>query len=406
MSDVAQTKPAHLAEDARNALQGIRRALIELYVAVGANPEEPQDVARRFGLNRNLTWKLSKIINAPDPFASLNHLPGQQGLDVALKAFRAAGAPTESLDAVNDAMERLNGVIEFHAGDRDHFELTLESMGLFEREDRPENGRELAYRGNSMIWGVQAKVRFSTTFIAPSKEDPATKIDYVQVGGVVSFRRLRPTARWRLFRVQIHDDKGGELRMVLPEEIEGNKPGDGPLVLREFCSPNLPPFEVNDTREGREFLLPGGPVGNTSAFDCFFGYVARGLPRLRAPGNEYGSCATPITMPAENLVMDIIAHRDAGVPLTPEIAVYGFPHGGPDGPSEQTVHNRLPMSEKVIELAGSPPALATPLVPRYPLLAAKICSRMGWNLGEFRGVRLLVKHPPMSSRFVARWPLA
>ena len=55
--------PEHL----QTALQALRAAIIELLSAVGADPGKPQDLARRFGLNKNLTWKVSKIICESDP---------------------------------------------------------------------------------------------------------------------------------------------------------------------------------------------------------------------------------------------------------------------------------------------------------------------------------------------------
>ena len=51
------------------AIQAVRGALTELLVTAGADPERPQAVARRFGLNKNLAWKVCKIINSPDLYA-------------------------------------------------------------------------------------------------------------------------------------------------------------------------------------------------------------------------------------------------------------------------------------------------------------------------------------------------
>src|SRR5688572_14123794 len=104
MREQTQANPIQLVEETRQALQSLRSALIELYDAVEADPNAPQDVARKFGLNRNLTWKLSRVMTAPEAFASLNHLPGQQGLQLAMNAFENAGAPTPTLKQVRTAL--------------------------------------------------------------------------------------------------------------------------------------------------------------------------------------------------------------------------------------------------------------------------------------------------------------
>jgi len=404
MNDVTLTKPVQLVEETRHALQGVRRSLIELYAAMGADPGSPQDIARRYGVNRNLTWKLSKVINAPSPFASLNHLPGQQGLELAVGAFETAGAPRGAIDQVRLAVKRFVEVVESHAGSREHLELTLESMGVLERESAGDTGRELAFRGNSAVWGVQARARVTAAFIAPTAGNPESH-SVALISGLVGFRRLRPNVQWRLFRSQAHDDKGVQLPGG-PEEFEAKKAGEQPLLLREFSSGNMPELTFTDTALGREFYLPSGEVGNRAVFDCFYGYIMRGLPAYRTPEDSVGSFAVPITLPVENLVFDIVYHRDIPIAETIEAALYGFPHGGPDDVTEQTVQNQLPLSERPSELAGPPPAVATPLVPALHRIAERVYSRMGWNPDDFRGVRLQVPNPPMSSRVVLRWKLA
>jgi hypothetical protein len=402
---IMKTQAVQIVNESREVLQGVRAALIELYASLGADPAEPQEVSRRFEINRNLTWKLSRVISADDPLAALNHLPGNNGIQLALKAFEKAGAAKNHLGGVESAVRRLNDLIEFHADGRDEFELTLESMGLFEREARVESGRELAFRGNSMIWGVQARARLLCSIVAPQKNDPS-KQDFAQIGALVGFRRLRPEARWRLFRYQLHDDQGKDLsKQMRPEELVDKGADVPPLLMPQFCSPNMPALDVIDGPDGREFVLPGGPVGKRSAFDCFLGYVARGFPAFAKPGNEHASAASPITLPVETLILDVLLHKDISIPTLPEVLVYGFPHGGMDNPAAQGIHNQLPCAERVTELAGQPPAVANAIAPQYAKVVESVYARLGWSPSDFRGYRLEYRFPPMSSRVVVRWDL-
>ncbi len=400
-----KTQSVQIVNESREVLQGVRAALIELYASLGADPAEPQEVSRRFEINRNLTWKLSRVISAADPLAALNHLPGNAGIQLALRAFEKAGATRDRVGGVEAALRRLNDLIEFHTNGRDEFELTLESMGLFEREARVESGRELAFRGNSMIWGVQARARLLCSIVAPQKNDPS-KHDFALIGALVGFRRLRPEARWRLFRYQIHDDQGKDLGAQMgPEELVDKEPGVPPLLMPQFCSSNMPALEVVDGPEGREFVLPGGPVGKRSAFDCYLGYVARGFPSYAKPGNEHASAASPITLPVETLILDVLLHKDIVIPKVPEVLLYGFPHGGMDNPAAQGIHNQLPCTERVVELAGQPPAVASSLASQYAKVVDSAYARLGWKPSDFRGYRLEYRFPPMSSRVVVRWDL-
>jgi hypothetical protein len=167
----------------------------------------------------------------------------------------------------------------------------------------------------------------------------------------------------------------------------------------------MPEIEREVVGDSCEFFLPGGPVGQAGQFDVIMGYLARNLSTVRGPGNEHGSAATSSSVPAETLIMDLLVHPCAQVPARPEVAVFGFPHGGPDGPDMQRESNRIPTTETVTDLLSSPPVVATSMFPRYPALVGKVFERMGWDAREFRGMRLTMRHPPLASKVVMRWPL-
>jgi len=242
-------------------------------------------------------------------------------------------------------------------------------------------------------------------FLAPSSQGP-DRLDYVQVGGVLGFRRLNPGVRWRLALSNFHDDKG----LPLPglngfEEFEEKGPGDPPMLIREFSSSNLPPIEVVNHPDGREFVLPAGPVGNIPSFDCLLGYVWRGLPAYRDANNQYGSTGVAISLPVESLLFDLIVHKDVPLAGRPEALIYGFPHGGAETPASQTPSNLLNLRQELVELPSRPVTVATALVPNYSRIGARVYERMGWNADDFLGLRLQVPYAPMSTRAVIRWAL-
>jgi hypothetical protein len=399
------TDAEHFMPTVRASLQEVRRALIELYAAAGVDPDKPQEVARRLGINRNLAWKLTKVIQSQGSIAALNYLPGSQGMALALKAFAGEIGQVEAIARVNSALEAFEAVATRHAGDRERLELTLESMGELERDSKAENGRELAFRGNSSVWGVQARLRFSSVFLAPSKDKPG-HLDYLGVGGVFGFRRLNPGVRWRLAVSNFHDDKGLPLPGLAGfSEFEEKSPGDTPMLIREFSSPNLPPIEVVKHADGREIVLPAGPVGIVPSFDCCLGYIWRGLPAYRDSNNQYGSTAVPISLPVESLLFDLIVHKDVPLAGRPEALVYGFPHGGAESPTAQTPSNLMNLRQEILELPSRPVTVATAQLPNYTKIANRVYEKMGWNAEEFVGLRLQIAFPPMSTRVVIRWPL-
>lgn len=231
-------------------------------------------------------------------------------------------------------------------------------------------------------------------------------LDYVVVSGLVGIRRLRPNLQWRLYRAMLHTGKGRPLaRGTEVEEIDPKCPGELPLLLKRFCSPNMPELTAVDDSHGKDLCLPSGQVGNRATFDCFGGYIQRGIVARKSATEEYGSTASAISMPAESLIFDLIVHRDLPIPPIPEVQLFGFPTGGPDDHSVETCGQRLPLREQPFELAGHPPAVATSAVPRLAKLADHLYERMGWKPTEFRGVRLQMRFPPMGTQMVMRWKL-
>lgn len=396
--------PRELASDVRQALQRFRGSLIELYSQVGADPGAPQDVSRRFGIHKNLAWKLSRVMSASDPFASIQHLPGDAGIEIAVEAFAKAGASNTVVESVQSALEHLDDIIETHAGDRAHLELILDSMGLLGSPTQLVNSRELAFRGNSGIWGIQARARLTTGVVAPSKSDP-TKLDTALIGGFLGFRRLRPDVRWTLFRFKSYHDDGTPRIDHTFEPVDPSDPGEAPRLMRRFCSVTMPRIEAVRSGTETEYVLPNGPVGNLGAFDCYFGEIGRGAPMYRTQHDTFGEFSTGIRLPIDTLVFDLIIHRDVPMPGAPKLIVRGYANASPDQPDAAKYMMELPIVEPILELAGMPPVVTTPIVPRYADVMSAVYSRLGYPPSEFRGYRMLMKYPPMSSLVVLRWEL-
>lgn len=390
-----------LESDCRLCLQDLRGALIDLYASVGADPASPQQASRRFTINKNLTWKVSRIVSAEDALAAIQHIPGPAGIDILLNSFQQSGATETAVHAVRSALRAFDEVVVRHAGDRAELDLILDSMGL-SGELGLATSREAAFRGNSGIWGVQARARTTLGVVAPSKTDPDI-VDVALVGGFVGIRRLRPNVRWRLFRFQAYTADGSPLPRPGVEPIDPAEQPDSHL-FREFCSSNTPPMESLRNAEFRDYFLPSGPVGNTGAFDCFFGEIYRGHPRYTSPSDAHGEFSSSVSLPTETLIFDLLVHRDVQVPA-PQVVVYARPDGGPDTPSTRDAQIILPIQERCVELAGRPPATALAIAPRYAELTHAVTARLGFGLSDFRGYRLTLKHPPLNSTVVLRWPL-
>jgi hypothetical protein len=391
--------------DCRAAVDALRGALIELYASVGADPVSPQDAARRFKVNKTLTWNLSKVMSSGDAMAALPNVPGASALRGLLKAIQREGASAEAIDRVRRAAESLDKMVELHVGDRATLELVVDGMGRG-RDDHLEVSRKLAFRGNSGLWGVQARTRLMTAFMAPNVEDP-DRIDMAIVRGYVGFRRLRSDVRWPIFQLRGWGAEGEPMTADRWQPMENGAPGRNSLpLLRKFSTVAPSDIEEVKTPRGLDYMLSPGPIGNAGAIDCFVSdYMRSAAGKYRTEQDTTGEFGATISAPTERLIFDLIVHESLEFALAPEVHAVGgifMERTEEPAPTDQLP---IPLSQNVVMLPGRPPVVATAAVPAYPDIVAFVNKRMEWKAQQFRGCRLEVAYPPLGSTILLRFQL-
>lgn len=396
-----QTPP--FEEHYRSTVLDLRDALTGLLAKVQADPGSPQELARQFGLNRNLTWKISRVIRSSDPVGVYSVMPGASGFAIFLKALAKAGAPEESIEAVKASLRSFEQMIKTHAGDRSNLELMLDSlMGDSVGSEPLEVSRKLAFRGNSGIWGLQARLRVRTLFIAPNPEDP-NLVDTAQISGLVDICRFRKDAVLPLFETRVYNDDGSVLdapdRQPLEPEVAGY---EGSMLLPGFCSAPLPPIKVLEQEYGTRHVLGDGSIGNCGATTVMYGsFTPRFATLYRDENNRFGECSADINVPVETLLFDLIVHKGAADKLEAEPKL--LQRIGKQLWNGHT--SELPCPEKLQYLGFGPPRVGTPLMPRYSELVGAVFERTDWDPKDFRALRLEMKYPPVNSTVVLRYLL-
>ena len=389
-------------------IQRIRDAMAEMFVSVGADPLNPQDVARRFGLNRNLTWKISKVIRENDPSVSIPNMPGRSGLDIFIKRFEKAGASAESVASVQTALTEFDQMVNVHSGDRETLEMMLGGLTRSgdDQQQLFEMQRKLSFRGNSATWGVQARVQIAAHFIAPSEEPEM--LDVAIVSGLVDFRRLRRDVPWAIASLRAINDDGS---LKSPETIEALDPNfsgpNTPALMGKFCSQPIPELRVAPGSGGvKRFELAEGPVGNTAVVTCVTGWChRRTVSRYRTDANSLGELFVSLSTPVGLLIHDMFVHRDLTEAMTPTLSLYGQLPGGPIYPLAGRERGLLPAPEGIIHLGGEPPNVVTPEVPRYRHLVRAVFDRLGRKAEHFHGFRFKMRYPPIPALGVFRYEL-
>jgi len=395
-------------DDLDQSFQGVRGALTELLTAVGADIERPQEVARRFGLNKNLAWKLSKIVSTTDPHGVISNMPGPIGMNTIFAALRRAKAPKAEMDRARDALAAFDKVVEMHIGDRSTLELVLSSKAPHKvPTEYLHKTRKMAFQGNSSIWGIQARVRLASFFLAPNAEDPEM-LDTASMGGLIDVRRLRPTSTVPILVRFAYNDDGTRMATTNVEPIDPSRDGDELMLMPEFCSQPLPEF-VPVRRDGyTRYQLAPGPIGNDGLNTWISGEkITRFAPIYSDAANRFGEHSAMIQVPAEWVICDLQVHRDLAFALSPRAMLHSQLMAEP-APETETgeSYERLPMAERIESIGQRPPVAATPLVPNYSAMVERVYDRMGWRARDFHGFRVVMRYPPMPTALIIQHDLA
>lgn len=391
-------------DDCTAAVTTLTAALIELYDSVKADPMRPQDAARQFGINKTLTWNIARLLQSDHPLEAAVHVPGASSLERMLKAVKKHGADTGRVNRVRDAVQGFDRAIETHVGDRSDLELMLDSMGS-RRADGLELSRKLSFKGNSGVFGVQAKTRLSSVFLAPNQANPEL-LDDVIISGFTSLRRLRASVRWPVFKLA----SWGTEQEIDPtgwQPLDGSeKRQDSVGILGQFSEGQDIHFTRRDSPSGTEYILEPGPVGNVGAINCFRGQREIAFaPRYRTNPHDIGEFGVAVTTPCQHLVFDLFIHQSLNFLEDVHAVVFAKIFSQGDTMLEEADQSALPIALEPMRIAGKPPAVATALVPGYAELFEYVGKQTQWDMSEFQGMRIQMKYPPLGSTVMLRFPL-
>ncbi len=389
-----------LEQEAHGAIGRLRAALIDLYDSIGADPANPQDVARTYKLNKTLTWKFAKLIENDNGLTSAAHVPGVQSIEKFLSATSSNGAAPEAVSRVRAAAIDFENMVQVHVGDRATLDLILDGMHI-KREDALELSRKRAFHGNSGIYGVQAKTNLLCCALAPNPDNP-DQLDMTMVRAYVGLRRLRANIRIRQW------SKAGQ--SIGSETWQPLESGSSDGFMPDFGAASVPQITRVDISgegvDGADYILEPGPIGNFGALDCCFGEkLHAGASLYQTDGDETGEFGLTVTVPTERLLFDLIVHESIRFALDAKTLVYAHLFGQEHNESNLDDAALLPINKSATLMAGSPPAVATPAMPNYSRLFRHVCKEMNWKPAEFRGSRLELAYPPLGSTTIRRFEL-
>lgn len=382
------------------AIHALRLALLELAQSVRSDPLRPQEVARRFGINKNLTWKVARVLLAEDSFEAIAMIPGPEGVAIYLRGFEGSGAPLQRTESVREALRRFDAVVARHFGDRAQLEIVLDGL---RSDGNLESSRRMAFKGMAGVFGVQARVRVTAQILVPATS-ATVKADIALIVGLAGIQRLRPIGALPMFRAGPPQPEGNSSPQPF---VVSEGSGQADYLLRDFSS--FPNATVNAKQgaSGRFTLeLSEGPLGRMGESDLFFATVTRSLMNLRpAPGDTTCNLVTSISIPSEAFASDVFVHRSIPALDTLRTSIHATLSQPLSEDEQQRRATMLPIdtTPSIVEDLSKGFGLAG--VPRYEEMILRAFESLPADPAEFRLIRVAMPYPPAPSALLVTWDL-
>ncbi|MGD8453390.1 MAG: hypothetical protein PVJ57_16380 [Phycisphaerae bacterium] len=361
-------------------LTRLRAAISRLVSASPAAIKRATDLQRVLEVRTSLAWQVFRLATAKDPFDAVPHIPQAESMGKLFEAARRKGFRAEVIDEAANTYEAFDRFVQHHAGDRGTFDAMIAALGGQAGEQISFKQRRAAFRANASLWGFQAATMYRCTIY---QHDAGAKTsDGMAMRGVLGLRANR-----RIQSLPV------AFRHALVERSHSMCVGEvdrSPWLLTDFCSD--PPPSMSVEREGdylTEALHMLG-VGRTARVDFFMATTLHNVVVRREQLSAGGG--TFITMPCEELVMDLLVPHGVYDPSLVKTHTYGYSLL-PDRAMRSELAYAMPSQETVTYLGTPLDALHDPVVPRCPEMVRHVLSEVGWERTEFDIFRCRASYP-------------
>lgn len=384
-------------------MEKLHLAFADLLGGVSAATGTCAEVEKAFGIDAKLAWQVLRIATVSNPLAAGTNVPARVSIQRLLKAAARRGVVQEITERVLAAYNEFERLMEDHAGDRTTLETMLSAHLPEIRAKQELAAKETIFRGVSQLRGVVQDAELAAYFWHPS-QTPG-HIDMAILGGVFGLRRVHPNAYVNVW--MMCDSPSSEHRLLTLERKVAISSTDS--LLTDFCTPLPTPalmetFERMGSKEQATTYTPGKDVGLQSAIDVVQGsFTPTGSAEYQADGRPQTAISSFVDIPTKRLTMDMFVHKDVYVDSTPEISVYDMVPIAKELPgimrSPERERARVGVQERITSITGGLPHARLPHIPRYAEMLKRVCDKLGWNPGDFRGYRLDVQYPVYGAEY-------
>lgn len=368
----------------------MRSALERLILSLPGSPHRAVALERALDIDRVLAWRIATFVFKTESRALSRSLPGSQALQKFLHAARDVGGKSPDIGAAEEALAKLDTVVQRHCGSRKRFDQMLATLTPADSTDTLFEIRRSAFEANAALWGASADVELCVGILGRDSED-AESLAFINYKGYIGLELLRDSVSWPIgIAWAAEDDR------VTPSEDRivslFNLASPPPEVKGLFVDESV---HIETVAVGERFRysarLP--QLGKTAASRCVFGNVIRPWGKIApAPNDTEITIASGDNTPSKLLIFDLLVDRTLYGPIYPQAQVVAA-----TAPDHLFSNFSLPLAQSIQSLGAAATAPAVPEIPRYREMWTYGIAHMEWRITDFDLYRLRIAYPILSA---------
>ncbi len=393
--------PCPADDDFRAHASAVGQELAQsLHAALASLPGfsvRPKWLATALGQTVATMSRLMKATRHSDPLAVALHIPGPDPLRRLLAAAREKGAARAAVAHALAAVEDFEALIQRAGGDRSTLNTILTTWVPASRREFVLRRRQAIFKNLSELKGVATAVELDAKILHPSED--GAHMDIAVIHGAFGVERIRPDVPVKFETLRL---------LRNPKERRATNLAGDPVAddldcvrLDQFCNAPPAPLVGKVIGDRVQYTLAGDSFGIGASFDL----VLAELNLAEIPlGTESGQERTVfffnvIDHPIRKLVFDLFVHRDLFPGREPELTVHDTSSSGPVRPEDpERDIDRMELIERVELLGAGTAGVRLVEIPHYVRLLEHAYATLGWDPADFRGFRVQVDFPLVSSQ--------
>ncbi len=380
----------------RNQVAMLGEALVSavenLLVLLPGPSRRPSDLSKQLSINKSISSRLLKALNAKNPITALYLMPGPEALYGLLDSARKIKLGKDAIEQVRVEVDRFSTLIREVAGDRGRLDTIISAWLPDVREKTELLNRQAVFKGMCQIKGFSKDVDVSAHFVHPSKTENTQ--DTALLAASLGLRRLRPGVEIVEIDNSLRADAmANQLRTLADFPVSDAQS----VMLEQFCSQPAPKFDIQPINDGlTRFVLAGDQIGAQSMVDLAWSYASRGIS-IHGFGQE-------IAIPTKKIILNILLHKD--VPQDEQLALRVYDTAGRglvtkfDDPSR--ANDLLEPCSTIDYLGFDASKHHCTDIPHYIDMVQHVCNQKGWDPAAFKCYRCTIDFPVYGSHILIR----